>query len=69
MLRAAVARVVPASLNHAVTACQWASAVGLTVGRMLKHSDLWGLVGVQTHEQLMLHHVAVAVAPHVSPAA
>lgn len=69
MLTAAVAIVVPASLIRAVTACQWASAAGLTAGRMLKHSDLLGVVEVQTHEQLMLHHVVVAVAPHASPVA
>jgi len=69
MLTAAVARVVPASLNRAVTACQWASAAGLTAGRLLKHSDLLGLVEVQTHEQLILHHVSVVVAPHASPVA
>jgi len=68
MLTVAVATAVPASLNHAATACQWASAAGLTAGRMLKHNDLLG-VEVQTHEQLMLHHVVVAVAPHVLPAA
>lgn len=69
MLTAAVARVVPASLDHAVTVCRWASAAGLTAGRMPKHSDLLGVVEVQTREQLMLHHVVVAVAPHASPVA